>query len=159
MERPAAIAATIEHLTAELHTLIQVTKDALDEATGEQSRAENKYDTRGLEASYLAGAQSERLLELKRVLSFYGVLPTDDRDADAPIGMGSLVRIEESGRESWCLIAPDGRGRRVHVGDAALTLVSPTSPLGRSLIGGRTDDEVLLHAPQGVREIAICETK
>lgn len=34
-------------------------------ATHEDTKAENKYDTHGLEASYLARAQSERVLDLK----------------------------------------------------------------------------------------------
>ena len=37
----------------------------VDAATNTESKPENKYDTRALEASYLAGAQQERLNEMK----------------------------------------------------------------------------------------------
>ena len=40
--------------------------DLGEAATNEESKAENKYDTRGLEASYMAQAQSLRVSELKK---------------------------------------------------------------------------------------------
>ncbi len=37
-------------------------------ATHEESKPENEYDTRGLEASYLAGAQAKRTAEIEELL-------------------------------------------------------------------------------------------
>ena len=56
----------IKQINDELEVIKKSAEIAHDDATHEESRAENKYDTRGLESSYLAGAQMERV----RILSF-----------------------------------------------------------------------------------------
>ena len=44
------------------------------EATAEENRAENKYDTRGLEASYLATGQANKVLELEAAIEAFSDL-------------------------------------------------------------------------------------
>jgi hypothetical protein len=51
-------------LAAELSGYERSARAAHAEATDEQSKAENKYDTRGLEASYLARGQSRQAAEV-----------------------------------------------------------------------------------------------
>src|SRR5689334_15606079 len=53
----------ITALEAELANYARSARAAHAEATDEQSKAENKYDTRGLEASYLARGQSRQAAE------------------------------------------------------------------------------------------------
>ena len=53
MRKTAVIAAVRNALEAELRALVAAASLALDEATSEESKAENKYDTRSLKASYL----------------------------------------------------------------------------------------------------------
>ena len=59
----AGVAQIIAALTSELDGYKRSARSAHEEATSEQSKAENKYDTRGLEAAYLAGAQSRQAAE------------------------------------------------------------------------------------------------
>jgi hypothetical protein len=54
MNKRALIRKIVARLTGELEVYFRAAQASRAEATHEQSRAENKYDTRGLEASYLA---------------------------------------------------------------------------------------------------------
>ena len=57
----------IATLAAELEGYARSARAALEGATDEQNKAENKYDTRGLEASYLARGQSAQATEVTAV--------------------------------------------------------------------------------------------
>jgi hypothetical protein len=46
------------------------------EATHESSKAESKYDTRGLEAAYLAGGQARQVKEILDSIKAYEALAT-----------------------------------------------------------------------------------
>ena len=54
----------VDHIKKQLTEDFEILKAAAlatyEDATHEESKPENEYDTRGLEASYLAGAQGKR---------------------------------------------------------------------------------------------------
>ena len=60
VKKEAVVKKIIERLQADLELYFKAARAAHFEATHEQSKAENKYDTRGLEASYLARGQSKQ---------------------------------------------------------------------------------------------------
>ncbi len=60
MNKRALIRKIVARLTEELEVCFRAVQASRAEATHEQSKAENKYDTRGLEASYLARGQSKQ---------------------------------------------------------------------------------------------------
>lgn len=138
-------------LNAEVAALAAMNDAARDEATHAESRPENKYDTRALEASYLAAGQGRRLLELGQLAGW----------ADAAGGpaercqVGALVVLDEDvAGEQTILLAPAG-GVRVVVADTPVTVVSMRSPLGHALAGLEAGDAVQLRSPGGVRELEI----
>jgi hypothetical protein len=63
MNKRAVLKKIIAKLTGELEVYFRAAEYARAEATHEQNKAENKYDTRGLEASYLARGQSKQAAE------------------------------------------------------------------------------------------------
>ena len=65
MNKRALIKKIIAQLASGLDAYVRAARAAHAEATHEQSRAENKYDTRGLEASYLARGQSQQAAEIE----------------------------------------------------------------------------------------------
>ena len=67
MNKSEVIRKIIEALRSEFETYIRAAKFSYAEATAEENRAENKYDTRGLEASYLAAGQANKVAEIERV--------------------------------------------------------------------------------------------
>src|SRR5690349_11771048 len=64
VNKQKVVLAIIEKLRGDLALYHKAAGAARAEATHEQSRAEHKYDTRGLEASYLARGQSRHAAEI-----------------------------------------------------------------------------------------------
>ncbi len=146
MDKIAVLEAVTTHLRRELDELEAAMRAAQHEATGAESKAENKYDTRSLEASYLARGQAERVVALRRVVGVLRIVDPRPRGADAPLGQLGLAELEGSDHTRWVLLVPDGGGRRVQVGDVEVLLVSPRSPAGKGLLGAVEGDEVALGA-------------
>lgn len=131
-------------------------KQAHDAATDEESVAENKYDTFGLEASYLAHGQSKRVLECENEWHCFNkkspVLFSEDSSVGL-WGLVSLVRVNsKSTAEKHFFISPCAGGLSVEMPDQAVYLVTPSSPVGKTLLGKHVGDEVeLLRNGQAMR--------
>ena len=65
MDKRSLIQEVIAKLMSELEVYFRAAQASRAEASHEQSKPENKYDTRGLEASYLARGQSRQAAELE----------------------------------------------------------------------------------------------
>jgi transcription elongation GreA/GreB family factor len=154
MSKAAVLAAIRDVLAEELAAQKETAAAALDEATSEESRPENQYDTRSLEASYLAGALAERLAMLRQLCAFFDTWQPADFTGDAPIAVGALVSLAEEDEEWLCLLVPRG-GRKVSIDGAVVTLLSPSAPLGAALLGHVEGDEVEFHSPRGARTVEI----
>ncbi len=100
-------------LNRELDALIQSANAAHEAATHEESKAEDRHDTRGLEASYLAGAQRARIEVLKKVIASYHFLEARDFKPTDPISIGALVEVELDGKKLHYLLVSQGGGTSV----------------------------------------------
>src|SRR6185436_15107693 len=95
MNKPAVIAAIVAKLGEELGVYLKAAQASREEATHESSKAENKYDTRGLEASYLARGQSRQIADLEAAVSeFRNLRARIFREGEA-IDVGALVELEQ----------------------------------------------------------------
>src|SRR5262245_51167667 len=81
--------AVIQQLMSEMELLFKAARASHAEATHEQSKAEDKYDTRGLEASYLARGQSRQAAELEQSIAQFRALPLREFKANEPIDVGA----------------------------------------------------------------------
>ncbi len=131
----------IEKLQADLAIAQDALKASHEAATHAESKAENKYDTRGLEAAYLADGQRRRVHEIESALISYRNLPVRSQ-ADEPIKLGALVVLELAGECRWVFLGPDAAGLRVTIEEAQVLVISPRSPLGQALLGRCDGDEV-----------------
>ncbi len=136
----------IDQLQRELDTALSASQQAHESATHEESQAENKYDTRGLEAAYLAHGLSVRSAELQQAIVSWRQLPLDSDEESTSAHLGSLVMLEDDdGEERRLLIGPCSGGLKLDQPDiGTITVVTPSSPLGRKLLGSQPDDEVTL---------------
>ncbi|MGS7251556.1 GreA/GreB family elongation factor [Pseudomonas sp. SK] len=145
MDKPrllAQIVATLEH---DLDVLTRAAQAAYEAATAEENIAENKYDTLGLEASYLATGQARRSAEIRTALQTYQQLLLRDHDPARGVQMSNLVTLEdEHGGQRRLFLGPEAAGLKIGEGDGLVTVITPRSPLGQQLMGKHVDDEVRL---------------
>ena len=130
----------IDKLRADLAVAKDALKASHEAATHAESKAENKYDTRGLEAAYLADGQRRRVHEIETALSSYRNLPVRSHRNEA-ITLGALVSLESSDAQRWVFLGPDAAGLSVTVEGDEVLVISPRSPLGKALLGCEEGDE------------------
>jgi len=112
-------------------------------ATNKECVAENKYDTFGLEASYLAHGQAKRVAEYDAALLAYKSLGVISFNEESEIELGSLVQLEDEECATQCLfLGPSAGGLKFEYEDKEITLITTSSPLGEALIGRCIGDEV-----------------
>jgi len=142
MDKAAVLEKIINSLQSELETYIRAAKFSHAEATAEENRAENKYDTRGLEASYLAAGQANKVVELEAAISSFGELK--DKPANESVEIGALVELDQDGSSELYFIGPTAGGTEVEVTGTEILIITPESPLGSQLIGLEADQKSTL---------------
>lgn len=152
LDKAALRAELITQLTAALDGAQRAHAAAHEGATHAEARPENDKDTRGLEQSYLARGQAQRVAELEAAITSVSALALRTFAAGDPIAMSALVEVEEDDATQRLFIAPHGGGSVVG-GD--VQVVTPNSPLGRALLGKRLDDEVELRLPGRTRTLLV----
>ena len=137
--------AIINRLTAELALLTNAALATYSEATDEQNKAENKYDTRGLEASYLARGQSKVVDEAAGALAQFRALVIHDAAPGEPVALGALVAVADSaGQTNFYFVGPHSGGTEVEHEGHTVMVITPSSPLGRQLVGKKQGEKVQL---------------
>jgi hypothetical protein len=136
--------ALLEQIRSELRVrLDRLSKAALEAhaaATDPGSKAEGKYDTRSLEASYLAVGQAKQVDELSEARRIFEALALPDFSMDDAIDAGALVEVEIAGASSFFLLVPASGGLLVSHQGLEITLLTPASPLYQKLLGLRVGD-------------------
>ena len=135
IRKSGLLACIIEALHESLALLEKAARAAHAEATHESSKAENKYDTRGLEAAYLAGGQARQAKEILESIKVYGSLHLKEFGATEPIDMSALVELETEGAMGMYFIGPRSGGLEVDYEGAEIIVITPQSPLGQQLMG------------------------
>lgn len=154
MNKTALLARIVETLEHDVEVLRRAAQTAYETATAEENIAENKYDTLGLEASYLATGQARRTAEIREALLTYQQLRARDYDPALGIQVSNLVTLEdEDGMQRLLFIGPEGAGLKIGEGTQQVTVITPRSPLGQALLGKVVDDEVRL-VVAGVAQVA-----
>lgn len=131
-----------EELRNRLQRLADAACEAHAAATDPGSKAEGKYDTRSLEASYLAAGQSRQVEELAEAVRIFDAFSPPDFAMDDPIAMGALVEVEARGETSWLLLAPAAGGLVVEQDGREVTLLTPASKLYPMLLGRQVGESL-----------------
>ena len=154
MNKSALIDKIIKALQSELETYIRVAKASHQEATAEENRAENKYDTRGLEASYLAAGQAKKVAELEDAVGAFEDLKTKSFD-DSSIDVGALVELDQDGDKNFYFVGPCAGGTEVTVGESEVLVITLQSPLGSQLQGRQQGERLELTLAEAKRQVQI----
>jgi transcription elongation GreA/GreB family factor len=134
MDKAQLVKQIIARLSESLGLLEKAAHAAHAEATHESSKAENKYDTRGLEAAYLARGQSRQAKETLDSIKAYESLATRSFGPGDFIDLTALVELEVDGVRSTFFIGPRSGGLEVQCENKEITVITPQSPLGQNLM-------------------------
>ena len=145
MNKRALIKKIIARLTDELAVYFRAAQFSRAEATHESSKAESKYDTRGLEASYLARGQSKQAAEIESAIAEFQKLAAQKLNGDGIIDLGALVELEHGGENTIYFIGPRAGGTEVIHDKKEILVITPQSPLGGQLLGKKTGDRPQLN--------------
>ncbi len=151
MNKRVVIKKIITRLAEELAVYLRAAQFARAEATHEQNKAENKYDTRGLEASYLARGQSQQAAELDAAIIEFEKLSAKNFSADAIVAVGALVELELGGEKNFYFLGPRAGGTEVIHDKKEILVITPQSPLGKQLAGKKSGDIFQLRLGQEAR--------
>lgn len=151
MTKKELIHAIASHLQRELSAIEQAARAAHEAATHDESRAEDSHDTRGLEASYLAGAQAARAAEIQKQIQLIQQLPPKEFGPTDPIGLGACVELKQAGRSAHYFLVAQGGGMQIELSGKKLNLISAISPIGEELLGRKRGDSLEVESQAGLR--------
>ncbi len=141
MDKAFLLSELKQRLSAELRTARAAAAEAAEGATHAEAKPENQYDTRGLEQSYLAGAQAARAEVLAvSMRSLEGYTPPGPGPGGRAV-LGSAVRVDGPQGVRGYFLLDVGGGTKISAGEETWWVLSPLSPLGQRLLGCRPGDE------------------
>lgn len=133
----------LERLAQDLLQVEQAARVAHETATHEENVAENKYDTFGLEAAYLATGQARRAEAIRQAMANWRQFRPRPYEASKGIQLGALVCLVDScDKQQRLFLGPDGGSMKL-VSDAQdVQVITIESPLGQAMLGKYEGDEV-----------------
>lgn len=155
MNKAEIIKLFITQLEQDLLTCKQAAIATYEAATHEENKPENEYDTRGLEASYLAGAQAKRAHEIDEVLSYFKTLEFPNFTSKDPVQSQALIQTKVNNNTHWFLVMPKGGGSILHVENTQVQIITPHSNIGEALLGLHVGDLAEVEIGPKVREYEI----
>jgi transcription elongation GreA/GreB family factor len=133
----------LERLAEDLLQTEQAAQVAHETATHEENIAENKYDTLGLEAAYLATGQARRAEAIRQAMAHWRQFRPRPYDATQGIQLGALVcLVDANGQQQQLFLGPAGGSMTLVCGAQPVQVISSESPLGRAMLGKCEGDEV-----------------
>lgn len=133
----------LERLAEDLLHVEQAVREAHEAATHEENIAENKYDTLGLEAAYLATGQARRAEAIRQAMANWRQFRPHPYDASKGIQLGALVCLVDSDdKQQRLFLGPEGGSMKLVSGAQLVQVISIDAPLGRAMLGKYEGDEV-----------------
>lgn len=147
--------ALLDELRARLEdertTTTRLALEAAAAVTHEDNKPENDKDMRSTEASYIARGQAERAREVERSLAMLSGLYVRSFGPSDKIAATALVELVQGKTSLHCFVLPVAGGQRLRAGTTDVQVVTPTSPLGKALMGLAEGDDAEVATPQGTK--------
>ncbi|MFY7863297.1 GreA/GreB family elongation factor [Roseateles sp.] len=146
----------LERLAEDLQQVEQAARAAHETATHEENIAENKYDTLGLEAAYLATGQARRAEAIRQAMAHWRQFRPLPYDASKGIQLGALVCLVDSDNQQQQLfLGPAGGSMKLLSGDQSVQVISCEAPLGLAMLGKFEGDEVSIQLAQNRQQFEV----
>lgn len=146
----------LERLAEDLLRVEQAAREAHEAATHEENIAENKYDTLGLEAAYLATGQARRAEAMRQAIVNWRSFSPTSYNPSQGIQLGALiVLVEVDDKQLRLFLGPEGGNMTLSCGGELTQVISSKAPLARALLGKREGDEVSFEVASVRRELEV----
>jgi transcription elongation GreA/GreB family factor len=139
----------LEQLADRLRATAQGARHAMEAANAEvregATPAERREDSRvAQENAGLARGHRERLARVTTELAMLERFRPPRFAAKSPVAVGAIVEVEDGAEGRTLFLAPVGAGLELTGpgGDGFLSVVTPTSPIGRAVLGRRVGESV-----------------
>lgn len=147
MDKRFLVDQLIEHLRASAGVAFAASASAAVEAREGATPAEKREDARtALEYGSLSRAQQQRARRAREEADALATFRPQPLPPNAPITVGAVVEVEEAetGEGRTFFLTPVGAGITLTGpgGDGYLSVVTPSSPIGRAVLGRRVSDTV-----------------
>lgn len=151
MNKQKLLESVIAQMEEELSRARAAYASTNEAATADENRPENQFDTRALEASFLARGQAARISEVEHGIKVLRELPMKEFASDTPVQGGALVTVECEGAQQKHFVLPVGAGLSVPNGKDKISVVTYSSPLGAALLG-KTEGETFTFLRAGAKK-------
>ncbi|BET69120.1 hypothetical protein ASA1KI_40380 [Opitutales bacterium ASA1] len=135
MDKKQILESIIATLQQEVDVISAAAKESRQFATDAENRAEDKYDTRATETSYLADGQGRVALEMRESLEMFRSMELKAFPPGQAIALSALVEVEQGGMRDLYFLGPRAGGQTVTIEGREIYVVTPQSPLGAKLLG------------------------
>lgn len=151
MNKKAVIDAVLAELINQLELATGASREAAEYATHEESRADSKWDTQGLEASYLAAGQAAQVLEIRKSIQLWSSHLDGAPLLSRRIEAGALFELQFSGSGQWFFLSTTAGGLSVQVQGTQVMVITAQSPIARQLVGRAVGESARL--PNGMEAV------
>jgi len=141
MNKKLVVNKIIRALEEHLEVLARAAHASHMEATHESSKAESKYDTRGLEASYLAGGQARQARDILEAIKQYQALPMREFGVGDVIDIGAVVKLQTNTTAALFFLGPKSGGLEIEHEGEEITVVTAQSPVGQNVMGKKAGEK------------------
>jgi len=147
MDKHALVAQMISHIRESIGVAVREGAAAADAARdGEDAQAKREDARMALEYGALAAGQSKRAEQAHFMMSQLETFRPGPLPKNGKIDVGALIEIEDedNGIGRTLFIAPVGAGMELTGpgGDGFLSVITPTSPIGRAARGRQLGDSI-----------------
>lgn len=129
-------------------------KQSSADATDSEARAETKWDTSGLESSYLARGHAQHFQDLAAQVEELRAFTAPDF-VSRPIGAGALVEVDLGGEAMLFFLLHCGGGMELTVEGREVTVITSESPVGAALLDKQPGDSFSFRAESSGKILSV----
>ena len=156
IDKKKIVNALIEKLNSELKEVEGAAKSTRDLATSADLKSEGKYDTRAIEASYLAGAQNKRVEEIKLDIQMLEDL-AEQIEVSTKLQLGSLGLIRCNNQERLYFLSSTSGGSMLMIDEQPILVISVFSPIGDAALGLSSGESFEVETPKETRQYDVVQ--
>ena len=140
MDKAQFFQRLLSTLHQEVNSAVSAAKDAAEYATDEGSRAQSKWDTQGLEASYLAAGQANQARQWVDAIHNLQSEREDLLKPNSRVSLGALFSCNFGNSVEYFFFAGTAGGLSIVLGGHEVTVITAQSPLAGTLMDLKVGD-------------------